>query len=221
MRIILFGPPGAGKGTQAKVLSEKVRLPHISTGDLLRENVKGQTPLGRQAKDFMEKGLLVPDALVANMLEERFTRADVKEGFILDGYPRNIAQAKQLDDMLSKLGMDIDFVVYLDTADAIIIQRLSGRLVCSSCGALYHATNMPPKAAGSCDTCSASLYQRSDDKEETVKKRLEVYKKEVSPLINYYQDQKKLYRLSGDEKPEIVLEKIIKISDTHNDSLKV
>ncbi|MCX5705171.1 MAG: adenylate kinase [Candidatus Omnitrophica bacterium] len=221
MRIILFGPPGAGKGTQAKVLSEKVCTPHISTGDLLRENVKGETPLGRQAKDFMDKGLLVPDALVANMLEERFIRADVKEGFILDGYPRNIAQAKTLDDMLSKLAMDIDFVVYLDTADAIIIQRLSGRLVCSSCGALYHITNMPPKVDGICDTCSAGLYQRSDDKEETVKKRLEVYKKEVTPLINYYQDQKKLYRLAGDEKPEIVLKKIIKIADTHNDSLKV
>jgi len=221
MKIILFGPPGAGKGTQAKVLSEKVRAPHISTGDLLRENVKGQTPLGKQAKDFMDKGLLVPDTLVANMLEERLIRADVKDGFILDGYPRNIAQAETLDDMLSKLGMDIDFVVYLDTADDIIIQRLSGRLVCSSCGALYHATNMPPKAAGICDTCSAGLYQRSDDKEETVKKRLEVYKKEVTPLINYYQDQKKLYRLAGDEKPEIVLEKIIKISATHNDSLKV
>ena len=221
MRIILFGPPGAGKGTQAKVLSERVRLPHISTGDLLRENVKGNTSLGRQAKDFMDKGLLVLDTLVANMLEERFTRPDVKAGFILDGYPRNIAQAKTLDDMLLKLGMDIDFVVYLDTADAIIVQRLSGRQVCSSCGALYHITNMPPKAAGVCDTCSAKLYQRSDDKEETVKKRLEVYKKEVTPLINYYQAQKKLYRLAGDEKPEIVLEKIIKISDTHNDSLKV
>jgi len=221
MRIILFGPPGAGKGTQAKVLSERVRLPHISTGDLLRENVKGNTSLGRQAKDFMDKGLLVLDTLVANMLEERFTRPDVKAGFILDGYPRNIAQAKTLDDMLLKLGMDIDFVVYLDTADAIIVQRLSGRQVCSSCGALYHITNMPPKAARVCDTCSAKLYQRSDDKEETVKKRLEVYKKEVTPLINYYQAQKKLYRLAGDEKPEIVLEKIIKISDTHNDSLKV
>jgi adenylate kinase len=221
MRIILFGPPGAGKGTQAKVLSEKTRLPHISTGDLLRENVKGQTALGKQAKDFMDKGLLVPDELVANMLKERFTRPDVLSGFILDGYPRNISQAKTLDDMLKSISMDIDFVVYLDTADSIIIQRLSGRLVCSSCGALYHITNMPPKAAGKCDACQASLYQRTDDKEETVKKRLEVYKKEVSPLIKYYQDQNKLYKLAGDEKPEIVLEKIIKIADTHHDPQKV
>jgi len=221
MRIILFGPPGAGKGTQAKVLSEKVHLPHISTGDLLRENVKGQTALGKQAKDFMDKGLLVPDELVANMLKERFSRPDVKNGFILDGYPRNISQARTLDDMLKSISMDIDFVVYLDTADAIIIQRLSGRLVCSSCGALYHITNMPPKVAGICDACSASLYQRTDDKEEMVKKRLEVYKNEVTPLIGYYQNQKRLYKLAGDEKPEIVLEKIIKIADTHHDPQKV
>jgi adenylate kinase len=221
MRIILFGPPGAGKGTQAKVLSDKVRLPHISTGDLLRENVKGSTALGKQAKDFMDKGLLVPDKLVADMLEERFSRPDLKKGFILDGYPRNIAQAKTLDEMLSKLSMDIDFVVYLDASDSIIIQRLSGRLVCSSCGANFHATNMPPKVAGKCDNCQGSLYQRTDDKEETVRKRLEVYKKEVAPLIGYYEAQKKLYRLSGDENPEIVLEKILRIAEKHNDSVKV
>jgi adenylate kinase len=221
MRIILFGPPGAGKGTQAKVLSERVRLPHVSTGDLLRENVKGSTPLGRQAKDFMDKGLLVPDELVANMLQERFSRPDVKSGFILDGYPRNISQAKTMDDMLAKINMDIDFVVYLDASDAIIIQRLSGRLVCSSCGANFHVTNMPPKVAGICDSCGGSLYQRSDDKEETVRKRLEVYKKEVAPLIEYYQKQKKLYRLSGDEKPEIVLDKVVRIANKYNDSIKV
>jgi len=221
MRIILFGPPGAGKGTQAKVLTERVRLPHVSTGDLLRENVKGSTPLGRQAKDFMDKGLLVPDELVANMLQERFSRPDVKSGFILDGYPRNISQAKTLDDMLAKKRMDIDFVVYLDASDAIIIQRLSGRLVCSSCGGNFHVTNMPPKVAGICDNCGGSLYQRSDDKEETVRKRLEVYKKEVAPLIEYYQKQKKLYRLSGDEKPEIVLDKVVRIANKYNDSIKV
>jgi adenylate kinase len=221
MRIILFGPPGAGKGTQAKVLSERVRLAHVSTGDLLRENVKGQTPLGRQAKDFMNKGLLVPDELVANMLQERFSRPDLKEGFILDGYPRNIAQAKTLDDILAKIRMDIDFVVYLDASDAVIIQRLSGRLVCSACGANFHVTNMPPKVEGICDNCGSSLYQRTDDKEETVKKRLEVYKNEVAPLIQYYEKQKKLYRLSGDERPQIVLDKIIKIANKHNDSIKV
>jgi adenylate kinase len=221
MRLILFGAPGAGKGTQAKVLSERTNLPHISTGDLLRDNVKGQTPLGKQAKEFMDKGLLVPDELVANMLQERFLRPDLKAGFILDGYPRNISQAKTLDDMLGKLGMDIDFVVYLDASDAVIIQRLSGRLVCSACGANFHVTNMPPKVAGVCDNCKGSLYQRNDDKEETIKKRLEVYKKEVTPLINYYEAQKKLYRLPGDEKPEFVLEKILKISQKHNDSIKV
>jgi adenylate kinase len=221
MRIILFGPPGAGKGTQAKVLSDRTDLPHISTGDLLRDNVKGLTPLGKQAKDFMDKGLLVPDELVANMLQERFSRPDLKKGFILDGYPRNIAQAKTLDDMLAKLNMGIDFVVYLDASDSVIIQRLSGRLVCSSCGANFHITNMPPKVAGICDNCKGALYQRNDDKEETIKKRLEVYKKEVFPLIKYYETQNKLYRLPGDEKPELVLEKILKISEKHNDSVKV
>ena len=221
MKIVLLGPPGAGKGTQAKRLAAKVALPHISTGDLLRENVKNGTPLGKEAKDFMDKGLLVPDELVARMLSERFNQPDVKKGFILDGYPRNIAQAKTLDELLSGKSLDLDFVVYLDTTDSIIIQRLSGRLVCSGCGANFHVTNMPPKKSGACDGCGASLYQRNDDKEETIKKRLEVYKKEISPLIAYYQAQKKLNRLSGDKDPEIVLREIIELSNRRNDSLKV
>lgn len=221
MKIVLLGPPGAGKGTQAKRLAAKVTLPHISTGDLLRENVKNGTPLGKEAKDFMDKGLLVPDELVARMLSERFNQPDVKKGFILDGYPRNIAQAKTLDELLSGKALDLDFVVYLDTTDSIIIQRLSGRLVCSGCGANFHVTNMPPKKSGACDGCGASLYQRNDDKEETIKKRLEVYKKEISPLIAYYQAQQKLNRLSGDKDPEIVLREIIELSNRRNDSLKV
>ena len=221
MKIVLLGPPGAGKGTQAKRLAGKVSLPHISTGDLLRENVKNGTPLVKEAKDFMDKGLLVPDELVARMLSERFNQPDVKKGFILDGYPRNIAQAKTLDELLSGKALDLDFVVYLDTTDSVIIQRLSGRLVCSGCGANFHVTNMPPKKSGACDGCGASLYQRNDDKEETIKKRLEVYKKEITPLIAYYQSQQKLNRLSGDKDPEIVLREIIELSNRRNDSLKV
>jgi adenylate kinase len=201
MRIVLLGPPGAGKGTQAKVLAQKLKLPHISTGDLLRENVKGQSALGKEAKGYMDSGLLVPDELVAKMLMQRFDQPDVKQGFILDGYPRNIAQAKTLDEMLSSRKLDLDFVVYLDTSEAVIIQRLSGRLVCSACGLNFHIKNMPPKASGRCDNCKGLLIQRSDDKEETVKKRLEVYKKEVSSLIKYYEAQNKLHRLSGDEEP--------------------
>ncbi len=221
MRIILLGPPGAGKGTQAKRLAEKLNLAHISTGDILRQNVKEQTALGKEAKDFMDRGALVPDELMSKMLLERFAQDDIKKGFILDGYPRNLAQALTLENIFKQKKIDIDMVVYLDSSDSVIIQRLSGRLVCSSCGANFHATNMPPKNKGICDKCGASLFQRSDDKEETIRKRLEVYKKEVSSLIKYYQDKNKLYRLSADGEAEGVLNEIIALSKKLHDSLKV
>lgn len=221
MKIILLGPPGAGKGTQAKVMAEKLQLPHISTGDLLRGNVKSQTPLGQEAKDFMDKGMLVPDELVNKMLIERFGSDDVKKGFILDGYPRNINQAKALDEILKDKKMEIDDVLYLDTSDSIIIQRISGRLVCSNCGANFHVKNMPPKVEMVCDHCGGNLYQRSDDNEETIRKRLNVYKNEVSSLIEYYKQAGKLSRIPADDEAEIVLNKIIKLIHTHNDSSKV
>ena len=145
MRIILLGPPGAGKGTQSKKLAEKLDLPHISTGDILRKNVKEGTVLGTEAKDYMEKGLLVPDKLMAKMLKDRFEQPDIKKGFILDGYPRALTQAKTLDEILNTKKIGIDLVVYLDTSDAVIIQRLTGRLVCSVCGVNFHVKNMPPK----------------------------------------------------------------------------
>ncbi|MDD4953304.1 MAG: adenylate kinase [Candidatus Omnitrophica bacterium] len=212
MNIVLLGPPGAGKGTQAKRLAEKLSLPHISTGDILRQNAKEGTQLGKEAKSYMERGLLVPDELMSKMLIDRFSNPDVKKGFILDGYPRNISQAKVLEGLLKQLGLDIDLVVYLDSAEEIIIQRLSGRLVCSKCGMIFHIKNMPPKLDGICDNCGGKLYQRSDDKEETVKKRLQVYRQEASALIKYYQDQKKLSRLSADEDKDIVLDNIIKLA---------
>jgi adenylate kinase len=221
MRIVLLGPPGAGKGTQAKTLSQKLGLPHISTGDLLRQNVKDKTALGSEAKDYMERGLLVPDELVARMLMQRMDNPDVKKGFILDGYPRNLNQAETLDALLKERNLNMDIVVYLDTSDSVIIQRLGGRLVCSSCGANFHIKNMPPKKAGICDICGGRLYQRTDDKEETVKKRLEVYKKEVSSLIQYYEARQKLYRLSADGDAGIVLNKIIELAHKYDDSLKV
>jgi adenylate kinase len=221
MQIILLGPPGAGKGTQAKILAEKLSLPHISTGDILRQNVKEATLLGKQARDFMDKGLLVPDQLVAQMLMQRIDEANVRKGFILDGYPRNINQAQTLDVMLKHRNLDIDMVIYLDTSEPVIIQRLGGRLVCSSCGANFHIRNMPPKEKGVCDSCGGKLYQRTDDKEETVKKRLEVYKKEVSSLIQYYEARQKLYRLSADEDAEIVLNKILELAHKYDDSPKV
>lgn len=221
MRIILLGPPGAGKGTQAKALAHRLNLPHISTGDLLRQNVSSGTELGKQAKDFMNKGTLVPDDLVTRILIQRIEQPDIKAGFILDGYPRNINQAKALDDMLSGRNMGIDVVVYLDTSEPVIIQRLSGRLVCSLCGANFHIKNMPPKKDMICDNCGGRLYQRSDDNEETIKKRLEVYLEETSGLIQYYEARQKLYRISADEEAEIVLNNIIHLVEKYNDSLKV
>ncbi len=212
MYLVLLGPPGAGKGTQAKRLAERLALPHISTGDILRQNVSDGTDLGKLAKGIMDKGLLVPDDLVAKMLDERFNNPDIKKGFILDGYPRTLAQARTLDEILSRKKLAVDLVVYLNTSDAIIIKRLTGRLVCSKCGANFHAVNMPPKVKGACDNCQGSLYQRSDDNEITVRKRLEVYKHEVASLIEYYTRAKKLRSLNADLDPEVVLEQIIALS---------
>ena len=221
MRIVLLGPPGAGKGTQAKKLAERLGFAHISTGDILRQNVKDGTALGKEAKDFMERGLLVPNELMSKMLLERFSQSDIKKGFILDGYPRNFAQAKTLEDIFKQKNIDIDMVVYLDSSDKVIIQRLAGRLVCSVCGANFHSTNMPPKVKGICDKCGGTLFQRTDDKEETIRKRLEVYKNEVSSLIKYYQDKKKLYRLAADGNADVVLDEIIVLTKKLHDSLKV
>ena len=213
MYLVLLGPPGAGKGTQAKKLAVRLALPHISTGDILRQNVKDNTDLGKQAKGIMEKGLLVGDDLVAKMLDERFNNPDIKKGFILDGYPRTLSQAKTLDiNILSHKNISIDLVVYLNTSDEVIIKRLTGRLVCSKCGANFHVTNMPPKLKGVCDSCQGSLYQRSDDNEGTVRKRLEVYKNEVASLIEYYNLAKKLHSLNADLDMNLVLDQIIALS---------
>ncbi|MBU1125859.1 MAG: adenylate kinase [Candidatus Omnitrophica bacterium] len=208
MQIIMLGPPGAGKGTQSKRLAQKLKVSHISTGDLLRQNEKEQTSLGKDAKDFMNRGLLVPDELVAQMLQERFNATDIKNGFILDGYPRNLNQAKTLEVILEKKQISIDTVIYLDTSVPVIIQRLTGRRVCSGCQANYHIKNMPPKKDGYCDQCNQTLYQRTDDNEATVMKRLDVYKKEVSTLIDYYKEKHLLVEFSADEDAGVVLQKI-------------
>jgi len=212
MRIILLGPPGAGKGTQSKQLAIKLGLLHISTGDLLRQNVAGGTSLGAQAKEYMEKGGLVPDELVTKMLIQRIDKPDTKQGFILDGYPRTINQAQTLDDVLKQRNIQIDLVIYLDTSEPVIIQRLSGRLVCKSCGMNYHRTNMPPKKDMVCDKCGGALYQRVDDNEETIKNRIAVYNKEVSFLIAYYQAKDKLVKVSADGEAGVVLDKIIELA---------
>lgn len=195
MKLILFGPPGAGKGTQAKLMSRKLGLPHISTGDILRSEVKNLTDLGKEAKNYMEIGKLVPDALVTEMVKNRMTLPDLKNGFILDGYPRTEAQAKSLDGIL-KSGVDRAF--YLAASEKTIVQRLTGRRVCSQCGTNYHLVNMPPKKDMSCDQCGVELFQRPDDNEETVKNRLKVYLEESSAVLDYYRGQDKLENISGD-----------------------
>jgi adenylate kinase len=212
MRIVLLGAPGAGKGTQAKTLAVRLGVPHISTGDLLRQNVASGTELGKQAKEFMVKGLLVPDELVASMLTKRFDDADVKNGFILDGYPRNINQAINLDTMLGDKKMPIGLAVELDVSEKVVIQRLCARLVCKKCGAIFHKVNMPPKKEGVCDACRGELYQRADDKEETIRQRLVVYRNEVAALLKYYGDANILHRLSADEDADVVLEKIVALA---------
>jgi len=212
MKIILLGPPGAGKGTQAKRLAQELSFPHISTGDILRQNVSSGTDLSKEAKNYMDQGALVPDELVTQMVARRLNEPDIRRGFILDGYPRNLSQAESLDRILKNKNTGIDLVVYLDTSESVIIQRLSGRLVCKSCGVNFHIKNMPPKVDMVCDNCGGRLYQRTDDKEETIKTRLEVYKKEVSGLIKYYEVKGKLERLNADEEADIVLNKIIHLA---------
>ena len=198
MRLVLLGPPGAGKGTQAQVLSKDLNIPHISTGDMLREALKAASPLGLEAKAYMEKGALVPDELVIALVRERLSKSDAKKGFILDGFPRTPEQAKSLDESLKELKMPLDVVLYFKTSLAVIIARLSGRRVCGQCGKNYHQVNFRPKVEGACDVCGGKLIQRPDDKEETIEKRLKVYEEQTAPLIDYYKRKNTLSEVSGD-----------------------
>ena len=198
LRIVLLGPPGAGKGTHAKILSERYEIPHISTGDILRSQIQKQTPLGERAKSFIDSGKLVPDNLVIEMVQERLRNDDVKNGFILDGFPRTADQATALDQILDKAKMPLHFVLQFDTSEEVIVDRLSGRRACSHCGANYHVRNIPPKKEGICDLCGRSLIQRKDDEPETVRKRLKVYQEQTAPLIDYYKKKRVLVEVSGD-----------------------
>lgn len=195
---MLLGPPGAGKGTLAQVLSKDWKLVHVSTGDMLREALKNRTPLGLKAKEYMENGKLVPDDVVIGLVSERLLKKDASEGFILDGFPRTVEQAKELDKEIQKLKMPLTSVLYFKTSVPVIIRRLSGRRVCQNCSKNYHAVNFPPKKEGICDVCGGQLIQRPDDKEETIMNRLKVYEKETSPLIDYYKKEKLLQEVSGD-----------------------
>ena len=198
MRIILLGPPGAGKGTQAEVLSKHYSLTHISTGDMLRESVKRSTPIGLKAKSYMEKGELVPDEVVVEIVADALRGDSVKEGFILDGFPRTEVQAVRLESVLEKASMGIDVVVYFKTSEEVAVARLSGRRICGKCRAIYHAKNMPPKIDGICDKCGGKLIQRKDDEEVTVRNRLRVYDKQTAGLIDYYRTKGLLKEVSGD-----------------------
>ena len=207
MRMVLLGPPGAGKGTQAVMLADKKGFLHLSTGDILRENVKNGTLIGKKAKAFMDKGELVPDDIVIEMMLDTIKNARSQEDFILDGFPRTVYQANNLDRELNKLKLPIDMVVYFKTSIKTVILRLTGRRLCSKCGASYHITNMPPKKQGVCDKCGSELYQRKDDSEETIKKRLEVYDSQTKELIDYYKAQGILKEVSGDlEAPKVYSE---------------
>lgn len=208
MIVILFGPPGAGKGTQAKLLSSFLNVPHISTGDILRNNVKEGTSLGRQAKSYMEKGELVPDELVTDMISDYMRKPQTKKGFILDGYPRNISQAKDLNNIVKDLGSQIDLAIYFDTSKDVIVKRLSGRRVCRKCGRNYHLIHMPSKNNGICDDCGGELYQRDDDTKQTIINRLEVYLKQSTAVLDYYTKQGKLKRINGDSQADCVFKSL-------------
>ena len=189
MRLILLGPPGAGKGTQAKMLKEEFRIPQISSGDILRQAVKDNTELGVQAKSFMDGGQLVPDDVVIGLIKERIKQADCETGFILDGFPRTIIQAEKLSETLTEMNLAIDTVVDLEVNADEVISRLAGRSTCPDCGAMFHEESRPPKVSGVCDSCGGTLAQRQDDNSETILKRLEVYQESTAPLKEFYMRQ--------------------------------
>jgi adenylate kinase len=197
MKLVLLGAPGAGKGTQAKKLIEKYKIPQISTGDILRQSVADGTPLGKEAKSYMDKGELVPDKVVLGLVEERLKQPDCKAGYILDGFPRNTAQAETLDKMLSSLGMPLTAAISVDVPKGDLMKRLTGRRTCKGCGQMYNIYFSPPKKEGICDKCGGQLYQRDDDKEETIRRRLDVYEAQTAPLMNYYSKKKIMKSVNG------------------------
>lgn len=197
MKIIMLGAPGAGKGTQAKMIAEKYMIPHVSTGDIFRANIKNGTELGKQAKEYMDKGLLVPDELTVKILLDRVAQDDCKNGYVLDGFPRTIPQAEVLDKALAELGDSIDYAIDVNVPDENIIKRMSGRRACITCGATYHIEHVPPKKEGICDKCGSELVLRDDDKAETVKNRLDVYHKQTQPLIDFYTKKNILKTVDG------------------------
>ena len=209
MRLIMLGAPGAGKGTQAARVAERFRIPHISTGDIFRANIKNGTELGKKAKSYMDAGELVPDELVCDLVADRIAQPDCGEGFILEGFPRTIPQAEALDEAVRKAGTPIDFAVDIEVPDEHIISRMGGRRACVSCGATYHVVYNPPKKEDVCDRCGGKLVLRDDDRPETVKNRLDVYHAQTQPLIDYYKDKKVLVTVDGTQSMDDVFSAIL------------
>lgn len=211
MKIIMLGAPGAGKGTQAKMIADQYGIPHISTGDIFRVNIKEQTELGMEAKKYMDQGALVPDELTVKILLDRVAKDDCKLGYVLDGFPRTIPQAEVLDKAVNELNETIDYAINVEVPDENIIKRMSGRRACLACGATYHVEHVPPNNEGICDRCGKELVLRGDDQPETVKKRLEVYHAQTQPLIEYYNKKNILKEVDGTKDMKVVFADIVKI----------
>ncbi len=211
MRIVMLGAPGAGKGTQAKKITAKYSIPHISTGDIFRANIKNGTELGNKAKTYMDQGLLVPDELVVDLVVDRVKQDDCAKGYVLDGFPRTIPQAEALDKALTEMGESIDYAINVEVPDENIVQRMSGRRACLTCGATYHVIYAPTKEENVCDACQGELILRDDDKPETVQKRLNVYHEQTQPLIDYYTEKDKLVEVDGTIDIEKVFDAIVKV----------
>ena len=209
MRLILLGPPGAGKGTQAVRIANKYNIPHISPGDILRKNIKDGTELGKKAKEYIDKGLLVPDELVVAIVEDRLKEEDCKSGFLLDGFPRTVNQAEALDKVLNNMNTSLHGVINIKVDKSTLVGRAVGRRICQECGATYHVEFNQSKTEGKCDVCDGELYQRNDDKEETVSKRIEVYLNETAPLTEYYSKKELLENINGQQDINNVFEDIV------------
>jgi len=210
MRLILLGAPGAGKGTQAKLLEKRLNIKHISMGDILREEMKNNTALGQEVKRYVESGGLVPDEVVTKIIENKLKGKEIASaGYLLDGFPRTAKQAEDLDLILKRINQPVDYVVYMEVDSEIVIQRLTGRRVCRNCAALYHVKNMPSKKEGVCDICQGELYQRPDDNEETIRKRIGVYLESTAPVINYYRAQGKLLTVDGNQDAEKLRDQLL------------
>lgn len=210
LRLVLLGPPGAGKGTQASAIVKKYNIPHISTGDIFRANIKMGTELGKKAKAYMDQGLLVPDELVVSIVKDRLMEEDCKNGFLLDGFPRTVNQGEALDKELREMGLKLNKVINIDVEKEILIERAIGRRICKECGATYHIKFNLPKTEGICDDCGGELFQRNDDKVETVEKRIEVYHEQTKPLIDYYTEKRLILNVDGTKPIDLLFEEIVK-----------